>query len=312
VGSALNSDTFNEGFRGGLVFKAHRPVYHSTLGLRAIEKKTFNEGVVVIHHDLGDVLGHGGGDPEDRVEEEELPVQPPPDVRCLRFRGGLVFKAHRLVYHSTLGLRYKKRREDSRPAPPTKFIRCPEKRENLGLIDSGLVERGAARAEDAQGTPNQSHISPSILVYKDYRAKSIQKNFEKRVEEAQLPVQPSPGVRHLFQGSGFRVQGSDFRVQGSGFRIQDVCLWGLRLSIHPPPDFRCLRHEYDMLDTDQRAKSWMSRSESIHPAGCYCVACRSTLRNSGVVHTSTPFGIPELGSCRLYRGTSLIRKHPPP
>jgi len=26
-------------FRGGLVFKAHRPLYHSTLGLRAIKKK---------------------------------------------------------------------------------------------------------------------------------------------------------------------------------------------------------------------------------------------------------------------------------
>ena len=26
-------------FRGGLVFKAHRPVYHSTLGLRVIKKK---------------------------------------------------------------------------------------------------------------------------------------------------------------------------------------------------------------------------------------------------------------------------------
>ena len=31
------------------------------------------------------------------------------------------------------------------------------------LIDS--VERGSARAEDAQGTPTQSHISPSILEY---------------------------------------------------------------------------------------------------------------------------------------------------
>jgi len=27
---------------------------------------------------------------------------------------------------------------------------------------------GAARAEDAQGTPTQSHISPSILVYEDH------------------------------------------------------------------------------------------------------------------------------------------------
>jgi len=49
------------------------------------------------------------------------------------------------------------------------------------VIDSGLVgstdfhsshpqghegsERGAARAEDAQGSPTQSHISPIILVY---------------------------------------------------------------------------------------------------------------------------------------------------
>ena len=32
------------------------------------------------------------------------------------------------------------------------------------MIDSG---RGAATAEDAQGTPIQSHISPSILVYED-------------------------------------------------------------------------------------------------------------------------------------------------
>ena len=30
-----------------------------------------------------------------------------------------------------------------------------------------LSGRGAARAEDAQGTPIQSHISPSILVYED-------------------------------------------------------------------------------------------------------------------------------------------------
>ena len=36
-----------------------------------------------------------------------------------------------------------------------------------GMIDSGLEGsgRGAARAEDAQGTPTQSHVSPSILVY---------------------------------------------------------------------------------------------------------------------------------------------------
>jgi hypothetical protein len=45
----------------------------------------------------------------------------------LWYRGGLVFEAHRL---------------------------------DSGLIDSG---RGSAKAEDASGTPTQSHISPSIL-----------------------------------------------------------------------------------------------------------------------------------------------------
>ena len=33
-------------------------------------------------------------------------------------------------------------------------------------VDRLRVGRGAARAEDAQGTPTQSHISPSILTTK--------------------------------------------------------------------------------------------------------------------------------------------------
>ena len=33
-----------------------------------------------------------------------------------------------------------------------------------GVIDSG---RGATRADDAQGTPTQSYMSPSILVHED-------------------------------------------------------------------------------------------------------------------------------------------------
>ena len=31
-----------------------------------------------------------------------------------------------------------------------------------------LSGRGTTRAENAQGTPTQSHISPDILVYEDY------------------------------------------------------------------------------------------------------------------------------------------------
>ena len=34
-------------------------------------------------------------------------------------------------------------------------------------MDRLRVGGGTARAEDAQGTPTQSHISPSILVYED-------------------------------------------------------------------------------------------------------------------------------------------------
>ena len=37
------------------------------------------------------------------------------------------------------------------------------------VLSGPLVSgRGSTRAEDAQGTPTQSHISPSILVYEDY------------------------------------------------------------------------------------------------------------------------------------------------
>ena len=31
----------------------------------------------------------------------------------------------------------------------------------------GWLDGGTTRAEDAQGTPTQSHLSPSILVYED-------------------------------------------------------------------------------------------------------------------------------------------------
>ena len=41
----------------------------------------------------------------------------------------------------------------------------------LSALDSG---RGTARAEDAQGTPTQSHISPGILVYEEKKAQAYQ------------------------------------------------------------------------------------------------------------------------------------------
>ena len=87
-------------FRGRLVFKAHRLLYHSTVGLRVIKKKKKKVQVPGFR-----VQGSGF-----RVQGSWCRVQDS-GFRGLgsgrnvkRFRGGLVFKARRLLYHSTLGL----------------------------------------------------------------------------------------------------------------------------------------------------------------------------------------------------------------
>ena len=41
-------------------------------------------------------------------------IDPLPHINVQRFRGGLVFKAHRLLYHSALGLRVMKKKKRSR------------------------------------------------------------------------------------------------------------------------------------------------------------------------------------------------------
>jgi len=60
--------------------------------------------------------------------------------------------------------------------PCSPFVLCADASPAFGFVEIGqqilifsqMSGRGAARAEDAQGTPTQSHISPSILVYEDY------------------------------------------------------------------------------------------------------------------------------------------------
>ena len=75
--------------------------------------------------------------------------------------------------------------------------------------------RGTARAEDAQGTPTQSHISPSVLSIRIYKWTGIVPVGSDRVGVLPLFVR---GARHdLVHGWGLRVQGPGFRVQGSGF-----------------------------------------------------------------------------------------------
>ena len=135
-----------------------------------------------------------------------------------RFRGGLVFKAHKLCVSLNSRLESNKERENlrhshvphggvrpfhqkstcpkqltlgpcvvqiwsraprnsagSNPAYSTEWMSWDHNLRYTGydrlrvgwLIGSSFIGRGATRAEDAQGTSTQSHISPSILVYEN-------------------------------------------------------------------------------------------------------------------------------------------------
>jgi len=71
------------------------------------------------------------------------------------------------------------------------------------MIDSGFVGStnlgGAARAEDAQGTPSQSHISPSVLAYEDKGEDGIAQVIE-AFTEARKAAAPA-GMQSVFQAS---------------------------------------------------------------------------------------------------------------
>ena len=68
-----------------------------------------------------------------------------------RFRGGLVFKAHRLLYHSTLGLRGTKKEKEERAWHLHEWTDPPQRRV-LGVLlyncvfkrESGLLYRGTS------------------------------------------------------------------------------------------------------------------------------------------------------------------------
>ena len=76
-------------------------VYHSSLGLGVIKKKSHSHGAGPARRALVDIREH-----HLCCCSEQLLYR---DVQ--RFRGGLEFKAHRHLYHPTLGLRVRRRRE---------------------------------------------------------------------------------------------------------------------------------------------------------------------------------------------------------
>ena len=80
---------------------------------------------------------------------------------CSGSEAGSYLRLIDFVHHSTLGLRVIKKKKK----PGTVHSVFPREVSRGGRLSG----RGTARAEDAQGTPTQSHISPSILVYEEKR-----------------------------------------------------------------------------------------------------------------------------------------------
>jgi len=125
-----------------------------------------------------------------------------------------------------------------------------------------LSGRGTARAEDAQGTPTQSHISPSILVYEDIPGyTSVRRTFARRAARRRqqgsdlkrfrggLAFKAHRLLYHSTLGLGVikkkkmrtwggvwgfpnaptpEASGVGFRVSVSGLKVQDSKVEGLR------------------------------------------------------------------------------------
>ena len=72
-----------------------------------------------------------------------VPELPGIDRNVKRFRGGLVFKAHRLSYHSTLGLRVSKKKKKKEETTPPQL---------LTLLQPFPGEVGKERREGAEET----------------------------------------------------------------------------------------------------------------------------------------------------------------
>ena len=72
-----------------------------------------------------------------------------------RFRGGLVFKAHRLVYHSTLGLRViKKKKKGLIPTLVLSLRDLPPPSAQLGVDHSHYFWVSASHARPFNPLPN--------------------------------------------------------------------------------------------------------------------------------------------------------------
>jgi len=88
-----------------------------------------------------------------------------PEEGVKRFRGGLVFKAHRHLYHSTLGFRVikkKKKAREVRERPVSVCSRSPMCRTHIGKD----IERPPPPLADCTPPPLPQQLSRSVLPHK--------------------------------------------------------------------------------------------------------------------------------------------------
>jgi len=78
--------------------------------------------------------------------------------------------------------------------------------------------RGTTRAEDAQGTPTQNHISPSILVYEDMGIQPIISSIIKALSRLSLHIPPLRQHETVVQPE------SDFALNVDGWLRADRAL----------------------------------------------------------------------------------------
>ena len=105
-----------------------------------------------------------------------------------RFRGGLAFKAHRLLYHSILGLRVIRKKKKVTPRG------TPGSSSYLRLIDSCITQ---LKAQGPFRTCNESTEEEEEGLPPEEREGDVSERVEQEEEELQ--------TWFSIQGSGFRV-----------------------------------------------------------------------------------------------------------
>jgi len=140
------------------------------------------------------------GNVHDGAHFEGLPVVPP-----LRFRGGLVFKVHRLLYHSTLGLRVIT--EGRRTTPAERGAGASFKVSGSGVRDSvfGFQCSGFGVREASCSVFRVSCLGIRVSGVRDLAWWSIHWRMISR------------GGYNEFSGSGFRVPSLMFGISDFGF-----------------------------------------------------------------------------------------------